>query len=162
MKMIFWGHPSFLKVFIFPNISNESHQIRKNQNLSKPEDSLKVWGGPTTTPPFYTPWSGSSSPFPPCPVSRWPQALAEMLKTNTSLEKLVLYNNDIGDSGAQAPPLADGRGGGEGPRERQGSWRIGCRAWEVAILRHFWDVWNLIHLISISILVGFFWATFGV
>ena len=26
--------------------------IRKNQNLSKPEDSLKVWGGHTTTPPF--------------------------------------------------------------------------------------------------------------
>ena len=25
--------------------------IRKNQNLSKREDSLKVWGGPTTTPP---------------------------------------------------------------------------------------------------------------
>ena len=37
--------------------------IRKNQSLSKPEDSLKVWGGPTTTPPFYTPWNVSSSPF---------------------------------------------------------------------------------------------------
>ena len=101
-------------------------------------------------------------PFPPCPVSRWPQALAEMLKTNTSLERLDLYGNKIGPSGAQAPPLADGRGGGEGPRERQGSWRIGCRASEVAILRHFWHVWNLNHLISISVLVGFFWATFGV
>ena len=65
-------------------------------------------------------------------------------------------------SGAQAPPLADGRGGGEGPRERQGSWRIGCHASEVAIVRHFLDVWNLNHLISILILVGFFGATFGV
>ena len=56
-----------------------------------------------------------------------------MLKTNTSLQLLVLSLNKICDSGAEAPPLADGRGGGEGPRERQGSWRIGCRASEVAI-----------------------------
>ena len=116
------------------------------------------------SPPFYTPWNVSSSPFPPCPVSRWPQALAEGLKTNTSLRELRLANNKIGDSGAQAPPLADGRGGGEGPRERQGSWRIGCHASDVAILRHFgcldfdfdfdfgWifggNVWRLVFLLS--------------
>ena len=106
---------------------NHINLITKNQNLSKPEDSLKVWGGHTTTPPFYAPWIVSSSPFPPCPVSRWPQALAEMLKTNTSLRALHLRWNNIGRSGAEAPPLADGRGSGEGPRERQGSWRIGWR-----------------------------------
>ena len=135
--------------------------IRKNKNLSKREDSLKVWGGHTTTPSFYTPWSLSSSPFPPCPVSRWPQALAEMLKKNTTLLSLYLYFNDIGDSGAEAP--------------RQGSWRIGCRAvrrWPFwGIFGMFMDVWNLNHLISISILVGSFlgnvwslifcWVVFG-
>ena len=39
----------FLKTFRMNHITHTL--IRKNQNLSKPEDSLKVWGGPTTTPP---------------------------------------------------------------------------------------------------------------
>ena len=153
MKMSFFlGHPSFLKVFFFfENISNESHQTQLDQKESKPIKTggfTESVGWAHHNPPFYTPWIVSSSPFPPCPVSRWSQALAEGLKRNTSLQMLSLRGNKIGDSGAQA--------------RRQGSWRIGCRASEVAILRHFWDVWNLNHLISISILVGLLGATFGV
>ena len=135
----------------FLNIWNDSHQRIKTYQNGRIHWKCRVG---TPQPPLLY--------FPPCPVSRWPQALAEGLKTNRSLRELNLSGNSIGDSGSQVPPLADGRGGGEGPRERQGSWRIGCRASEVAILRHVWDVWNLIHLISISILVGFLGATFGV
>ena len=104
MKMCFCrGHPSFLKVFF--NISNESHQTQLDQKeykLIKTGGLTESVGWAHHNPTFYTPWSVSSSPFPPCPVSRWPQALAEMLKTNTSLEKLILEGNNIGDSGAQA------------------------------------------------------------
>ena len=96
--------------------------IRKIQNLSKPEDSLKACGGHTTTPSLlYT-------------LDRLVVTVAAGFGRNAEDEHVA---------GKAEPSRQQDRRqrragvGGEDPRERQGSWRIGCRALEVAILRHF-------------------------
>ena len=132
--------------------------IKKNQNLSKPEDSLKVWGGPTTTPPsihlgtFVVTLSTLSRFAVAAGFGRRAEDEHVASRAEPALEQ-DRRQRRTGASSGRRP----GRWGRSTGAPRQLEDRL-PRLSEVAILRHFLDVWNLNHLISISILVGFFWS----
>ena len=130
--------------------------IRKNQNLSKPEDSLKVWGGHTTTPPSIH--LGTSrhhlftlSPF--AVVAGFGRNAEDEHVASRAVPGLQRHRRQrrTGASSGRRPGWWGRSTGAPGQLER-----LGCGHSE-AFLK---NVWNLNHLISI--LVGFFGATFGV
>ena len=129
---------------------NHINLIRKNQNLSKPEDSLKVWGVHTTTTFSTLSRFAVVAGFGRRAEDEHVASIAEAARKRHRPQRRA------GASSGRRP----GRWGRSTGAPGQLEDRLPCLGGGHS--EAFWDVWNLNHLISISILVGFLGTTFGV